>query len=81
MVTVEPTSVKTGKSSSNIVVIMGWINSTHKNIGIIYEISNAIAVNENIAFAATGLAKSSRPGKMLKSVVAQMAFMGVRVDG
>jgi hypothetical protein len=48
---------------------------------MIYEISNAIAVSENIAFAATGLAKSSKPGRMLNSVVPQIAFIGVRVEG
>lgn len=52
---------------------------THKNIGMIYEISSAIAVNEKIAFAATGLAKSSKPGSTLKIVVAQIARRGVCV--
>lgn len=54
---------------------------THKNIGIAYEISNAIAVSEKMALAAVGLAKSSKPGRMLKRVVPQIAFMGVLVFG
>jgi len=36
-----------------------------------------MAVAEKIAFAAMGLAKSRRPGRILKSVVAQMAGRGV----
>jgi len=39
-----------------------------------------MAVREKIAFAATGLAKSSRPGRMLNSVVAHMARIGVLVQ-
>ena len=46
---------------------------------MMYEISNAMAVSEKMAFAATGLAKSSKPGRMLKIVVAQMAGRGVCV--
>ena len=48
-------------------------------MGTIYERSSAIAVSENIAFAATGEAKSSKPGRMLKRVVSQMARRGVWV--
>jgi len=38
-----------------------------------------MAVSEKIALAATGDAKSSRPGRMLKIVVSQMARSGVWV--
>jgi len=38
-----------------------------------------MAVSENIAVAATGEAKFKRPGRMLKSVVNQMARRGVCV--
>ena len=48
-------------------------------MGIMYEISSAIAVSENTAFAATGEAKSSKPGRMLIKVVSQMARSGVWV--
>lgn len=48
-------------------------------MGTIYERSSAIAVSENMAFAATGEAKSSKPGRMLKRVVSQMARRGVWV--
>lgn len=48
-------------------------------MGIMYEISRAIAVSENMAFAATGEAKSSKPGRMLSKVVSQMARRGVWV--
>lgn len=41
--------------------------------------SNAMAVSEKIALAATGLAKSRRPGKMLRMVVNQTAGKGVCV--
>ena len=37
-------------------------------MGIMYEMSSAIAVSENMAFAATGEAKSSKPGRMLRKV-------------
>ena len=50
---------------------------THKNIGIAYEISNAIAVSEKMALAATGLAKSNKPGTILMMVVNQTAGKGV----
>ena len=46
-------------------------------MGMIYEISRAMAVNEKIAFAATGLAKSNNPGRILNNVVAQIALRGV----
>ena len=42
--------------------------------------SRAIAVSEKIAPAATGLAKSNSPGRMLNKVVAQIAFKGVCVN-
>ena len=48
-------------------------------MGTIYERSSAIAVSENMAFAATGEAKSSKPGRMLKRVASQMARRGVWV--
>ena len=51
----------------------------HKNIGMIYDMSKAIAVRLKIAFAATGDAKSKKPGRILKIVVAQMAYKGVCV--
>ena len=41
--------------------------------------SSAIAVKLNIAFAATGDAKSRKPGRILKIVVAQIAGRGVWV--
>jgi len=47
---------------------------------MMYEMSSAIAVREKMAFAATGDAKSSRPGRMLKMVVSQIARKGVWVD-
>lgn len=46
---------------------------------MIYEMSSAMAVSEKMAFAATGEAKSSRPGRMLSMVVSQMARSGVLV--
>ena len=46
-------------------------------MGIIYEMSSAIAVSEKIAFAATGEAKSSKPGRILKMVVSQITRRGV----
>ena len=49
-------------------------------MGIMYEISSATAVSENMAFAATGEAKSSKPGRMLRRVVREMARRGVWVD-
>lgn len=52
---------------------------TNRKIGIIYDISNAIAVSEKIACAATGLAKSNKTGRTLNSVVAQIAGRGVCV--
>lgn len=48
-------------------------------IGTMYDKSNAIAVIAKIAFAATGLARSSRPGSTLNSVVNQIARIGVFV--
>jgi len=49
-------------------------------MGIIYEKSSAMAVSAKMAFAAIGLARSKRPGKMLRIVVNQMAGRGVSVD-
>lgn len=49
-------------------------------MGIIYDMSRAMAVSEKMALAATGLAKSSKPGRMLKRVVAQIACIGVWVS-
>ena len=46
-----------------------------------YDKSNVIAVIANIAFAAIGLARSSRPGRMLNSAVNQIARIGVLVLG
>lgn len=56
-----------------------WCIDTHKKIGMIYDKSSAIAVNEKIAFAATGLARSRSPGRMLMIVVNQIARKGVCV--
>ena len=52
---------------------------TYKKIGMIYDRSRAMAVREKIAFAATGLAKSKRPGRIPMRVVTQTAQMGVPV--
>ena len=49
-------------------------------IGMMYEMSRAMAVSEKIAFTATGEARPNKPGKMLKIVVNQMARRGVCVD-
>lgn len=46
---------------------------------MIYDMSSAIAVNEKIALAATGLAKSKNPGRMHKNVDSQTALSGVLV--
>ena len=54
-------------------------DDTYKKMGTMYDKSNAIAVIANIAFDATGLARSSRPGRTLSSVVNQIARSGVRV--
>ena len=50
-------------------------------IGTMYDKSNAIAVIANIAFAAIGLARSSRPGRTLNNAVNQIARIGVLVLG
>ena len=47
---------------------------------MMYEMSRAMAVSEKITLTATGEAKSSKPGRMLKIVVNQTARMGVCVD-
>ena len=44
-----------------------------------YDKSNVIAVIANIALDAMGLARSSKPGRMLKSAVNQIARSGVWV--
>lgn len=49
-------------------------------MGIIYDKSSAIAVSAKIALAAMGLARSSRPGRIAKIVVNQMARIGVVVN-
>ena len=54
---------------------------SYKKIGIIYDKSSAIAVAEKMALAATGLARSNKPGRMLNIVVAQIAPKGVCVKG
>ena len=46
---------------------------------MIYDKSSAIAVSAKIALAATGLARSRRPGSMPMRVVNQMARSGVVV--
>jgi hypothetical protein len=51
----------------------------HKKMGMMYDPSRAMAVNEKIAFAAVGLAKSNNTGGMETSVTAQMARRGVNV--
>lgn len=48
-------------------------------MGMMNEMSRTTAVNEKIAFAATGEAKSRKPGRILKMVVSQMARSGVWV--
>jgi hypothetical protein len=50
-------------------------------IGMMYDESSAIAQSEKIAFAAIGLARSSRPGSTLRNVHAHTARSGVRVSG
>lgn len=42
-----------------------------------YDKSKAIAVSAKMAWAATGLARSSKPGRMLRKVVNQTARSGV----
>ena len=54
-------------------------DTAHRKIGIMYEKSKAIAVSAKMALAAIGLARSSRPGKMLRMVVNQIARSGVVV--
>ena len=46
---------------------------------MMYEMSRAMAVSENIAFAATGEANPNKPGRILKIVVPQIARSGVCV--
>jgi len=53
--------------------------NAYKKIGIIYDKSSAIAVSAKIAFAAIGLARSSRPGIILITVENQIARRGVCV--
>ena len=55
------------------------ITNAHKNMGIIYDKSSAIAVRANMACAAIGLARSRRPGIIEISVENQMARRGVWV--
>lgn len=53
--------------------------NTYKKIGMMYDRSSAMAVSAKIALAAIGLARSSRPGRMLRKVVSQIARRGVVV--
>ena len=46
---------------------------------MMYEMSSAMAVSENIALAATGDANWSRPGRMENAVVPKIALIGVLV--
>jgi hypothetical protein len=46
-------------------------------MGMMYELSRAMAQRLKIAVAAMGLARSSSPGRMQIRVVAQTAYSGV----
>jgi hypothetical protein len=50
-----------------------------QKIGMMYDVSSAIAHRLKIAFAAIGLARSSSPGRMQTSVTTQTAYSGVCV--
>lgn len=56
------------------------MRKTHKKIGMMYDKSSAIAVSAKIALAATGLARSRRPGRIENTVVNQIARSGVVVN-
>lgn len=47
---------------------------------MMYERSRAIAQREKMALAAMGLARSSRPGRMLTNVVSHTPRSGVLVE-
>ena len=55
------------------------MSATHRKMGMMYEKSRAMAVSAKIALAAMGLARSNRPGRILRMVVNQIARSGVVV--